>query len=69
MIKPKSGAKHAKDEKDWIVLNDKVVTLVKEYHEKGYKLAIMTNQGGIEKGHTTADKMKKKIESIVEFVK
>lgn len=29
----------------------------------------MTNQGGIEKGHSTVEKMQKKIESIVEFVK
>lgn len=68
LIKVKSGAKFAKDEKDWIILNDKVVTSIKEYYEKGYKIAIMTNQGGVEKGHTTVPKIQGKIEKIVEFI-
>jgi Polynucleotide kinase 3 phosphatase. len=41
---------------------------LQEYHEKGYKLCILTNQGGIEKGHTQLSHIQKKIENIVELV-
>jgi bifunctional polynucleotide phosphatase/kinase len=66
IIKPKSGAKFAKDANDWVILFDKVIPTLKEYYEKGYKVVIMSNQGGIEKGHTKTSDVKTKIENITE---
>jgi bifunctional polynucleotide phosphatase/kinase len=68
IIKPKSGAKFAKNADDWVFLNDKVATTLKEYHDKGYKLVIMSNQGGIEKGHTKLSDIQTKVENITEQV-
>jgi len=68
LIKVKSGGKFGKDSNDWVILNDKVVPTIKEYYEKGYKIVIMTNQGGIEKGHTTVETVQKKIQKLIEFV-
>jgi len=50
------------------LLNDKIISVIKEYYEKGFKIVIMTNQGGIEKGHTTLETVQKKIQAIVETV-
>lgn len=66
IIKPKGKGKFAKDADDWVLLYDKVPPKLKEYHEKGYKIVIMTNQGGIEKGHTKLSDIKTKIENITE---
>ena len=68
LIKVKSGGKFGKDSNDWVLFDAKVVTVIKEYYEKGFKIVIMTNQGGIEKGHTTPETVKKKIQNIVEHV-
>jgi len=68
LIKVKSGGKFAKNADDWTILNDKVVPTIKEYYDKGFKIVIMTNQGGIEKGHTTAQEVQRKIQKLVEFI-
>jgi len=68
LIRVKSGAKFAKDSNDWAIWNDKVVSVIKEHYDKGYKIVIMTNQGGIEKGHTTVDQVQKKIQNLIEYV-
>jgi len=69
LIKVKSGGKFAKDSNDWVLLNDKVTSTIKEYYDKGFKIVIMTNQGGIEKGHTTLETVQKKIQAIVDTVR
>jgi len=68
LIRVKSGAKFAKDSNDWAIWNDKVVSVIKEHYDKGYKIVIMTNQGGIEKGHTTVDQVQKKIQNLIEYI-
>jgi len=64
LIQTKSGAKFAKDAHDWLILNDKVAPKIREYHDKGYKIVIFTNQGGIQKGHTKEGDIKTKIQNI-----
>ncbi len=68
LIRVKSGGKFAKNADDWLIWHDKVVPTIKDYHSKGYKIVIMTNQGGIEKGHTKESDIKKKIQNLTEHV-
>jgi len=68
LIAVKSGKKFAHNANDWIILNEKVIEKVKEYHTKGYKIVIFTNQAGIEKGHTKEQDIKTKIENITELI-
>eukprot|EP01133_Synstelium_polycarpum_P007373 gene7373-8592_t len=49
MIKTKSGATFAKTRGDWQWWNPSVPTIMKKYHNDGYQVIIITNQGGI--GH------------------
>jgi bifunctional polynucleotide phosphatase/kinase len=68
LINVKSGAKFAKNKDDWVIWHEKVVPTIKSYYDKGYKIAIMTNQKGIEKGHTDVNDLKHKIQNIVEHI-
>jgi len=49
LIEPKSGAKWPKSRVDWKWWKSVVPTRLKEWYNKGYKIVIFTNQGGIEK--------------------
>ncbi len=64
IITRKSGAKFPKDADDWLFLNNKVVPKIKELADDGYKIVIFTNQAGIQKGHTKAEDIKKKVKNI-----
>lgn len=68
LIKTKSGDKFPKDAKDWIFWDSKVPGKLKEWHDKGYKVVIFTNQNGITKGHTTEKEIKTKIENITQQI-
>ena len=50
------------------MLNDKVAPIIRDYHDKGFKIVIFTNQGGIEKGITTENAIKTKIQNIGNLV-
>ncbi|KAA0198277.1 Bifunctional polynucleotide phosphatase/kinase, partial [Fasciolopsis buskii] len=63
-----SGKTFPKDCNDWKLLNDKVSAKLKEYHQDGYKIVIMSNQHGIEKGHITVPAFQNKIENIVDKI-
>lgn len=64
LISRKSGAKWPKDADDWIFHNDKVSPKVKKFSDDGFKVVIFTNQNGIQKGHTKAEDIKKKVANI-----
>jgi len=68
LIRTKTGHSFPKDETDWVFWHDKVVVTVQEYHSKGFKIVIITNQGGIEKGSTKLEHIQKKIEMIVKEI-
>ncbi|KAI5477406.1 hypothetical protein MNV49_006397 [Pseudohyphozyma bogoriensis] len=44
LIRTKSGDDFPKDAKDWVWWNDKVKDVVRSYHDKGYSIAIFSNQ-------------------------
>ena len=64
LVKTKSGAKFPTNSKDWVFWDDEVVPKLNQWHYKGYKIVIFSNQNGISKGHTTENEIKKKIEKI-----
>lgn len=55
IIEVKSGKKFPKDLKDWQFKPD-ILPRLKEAHEEGYLIAIVSNQAGIEKRNVTGNK-------------
>ncbi|XP_791366.2 bifunctional polynucleotide phosphatase/kinase [Strongylocentrotus purpuratus] len=64
LIKPKSGRKWPTGPSDWMLLNDKVEEKLKKLNKDGFKIVIMSNQRGIEKGHTKPTDFQLKINQI-----
>lgn len=65
---PKSGAKFAKDGKDFKILDPKIPGLIKDYSKKGYRLVIFTNQGGIKQKRAKLGDVQKRIEGLLEVI-
>src|SRR5688500_5670400 len=65
LICVKSGSEFPKDLNDWMFI-PKVVSKVAQYHNDGYIICIVTNQGGIELGHVTSVDMENKLRIISE---
>lgn len=63
LISTLSGRKFASDHTDWKLMPH-VKDKLNELHRNGYKIAILTNQGGLPKGKPTKDVFKKKINAI-----
>ena len=59
---------HPIDADDWIILNDKVVPIIRYYYNIGFKIVIFSNQGGIEKGKAKESDIKTKIQNIGDLV-
>jgi len=64
LISVKSGKRFSTNYKDWKWWNYKVPEMLKKLHQDGFKVVIMTNQGGISKGKTKKSMIKRKIEDI-----
>lgn len=58
-----SGRKFASDHADWKLMPH-VKDKLKELHSSGYRIIILTNQGGLPKGKPTKDDFKKKMNAI-----
>ena len=52
LIITKSGKRFAKNAKDWQWWHHSVPEKLKSLHKEGFKIIIITNQGGIAKGKT-----------------
>ncbi len=68
LIKIKSGKKSPIDENDWLLLNEFVATTLQEYHSKGFKIIIISNQAGVQKGTAKIETIQKKIELVMEAI-
>ena len=70
LISPQDKKKFGKNSNDWKFWTDKekIDKKLKEYEEKGYVFAILSNQNGIEAGHTTEEIFTKKIDKIFEQI-
>jgi bifunctional polynucleotide phosphatase/kinase len=67
LIRPKSGAKFAKDRSDWeFIMNVEIIrkTII-NYINDGYRIVIFSNQNGISKGRTDEKEWKGKVDDIV----
>lgn len=64
LIKTVSGNVFPKNIDDWQLNYEKIPKKLQTLHENGFKIVVFTNQGGITKGQTTADGIKKKIGMI-----
>lgn len=67
LIRVKSGAKFAKDANDWVLWHDCVPKKIQEAKEQGFRVVIISNQGGIAKGTTKIDAIKTKIQNFSKF--
>lgn len=66
LIKPASGKRFPKDERDWkFIKNIKEAVLQYCYQFKIKDVYIVTNQGGVEKGYVHPEKIKVKIDEVV----
>jgi bifunctional polynucleotide phosphatase/kinase len=64
IITRKSGAKFPKNADDWVILFPQVIPTIQKLAKDKYKIVIFTNQMGIQKGHTPASDIKKKVANI-----
>lgn len=63
IIKPSSGGTFPIGVDDWELIRG-IVPVLKSHIDKGYKLIIVTNQGGIEAGHITEEEFNTKALAI-----
>ena len=69
LIRTKSGATFPKGADDWLIWDEKSVKpKLEEYVQKGYKIVIFSNQGGIQKGHTKPKDIQTKIQNISKYL-
>lgn len=65
IIMTRSGNKFPVDSSDWMFI-PKILDKIKFYVDQGFIVCIVTNQGGIELGHTTHEDIIKKLKDITE---
>jgi D-glycero-D-manno-heptose 1,7-bisphosphate phosphatase len=63
VIKPKSGGTFPKDKDDWEFIPG-VLDRIKLFQNKGYKIIIVSNQGGIQAKFITETNVKQKFDDI-----
>ena len=68
IIKPSSGGTFPTSIKDWEFLKG-VTNVIKHHADRGYRIIIVTNQGGIEAGHMTEEEFNVKALNITEELK
>jgi len=68
LIKTKSGLVFPKDCNDWQLLYLEVPNKLKQFHAKGYKIVIFTNQAGLGTGKVKVKDFKLKIEKVVQRI-
>lgn len=68
LIRPTNGKKFSDSVTDWEFFDDSKIKL-KNYHNDGYKIVIITNQNGIGIGKVNKDVWKKKIELFASKIK
>lgn len=61
LIKTVSGLVFPRNIDDWTLNYSNVSAKLKAMHEKGFKICVFTNQGGVESGKMTVSEVKRKI--------
>ena len=65
LIETASGRKFANDCTDWKLMSH-VKNKLQELHETGYKIVILSNQGGIRRGKPTKEEFTRKVVSVAQ---
>lgn len=68
LITTKSGATFSKAVDDWKFLYPNVPAMLREKYKNGAHLAIISNQNGIAKGHTTIPELVKKLTAVSDAI-
>jgi HAD superfamily hydrolase (TIGR01662 family) len=68
IIRPASGKTFPINDNDWEFIPG-VLNYLRDKHREGYSIAIVSNQGGIKKGFTTAEQFETKANEIVKQIK
>jgi D-glycero-D-manno-heptose 1,7-bisphosphate phosphatase len=63
LIRPLGGRTFPKDDKDWEFISE-MIPILKDFQDRGYLLLVVSNQGGIEAGHTTEFEFNEKCRNI-----
>lgn len=67
VIETESGRKFPIHSDDWKLIPE-ILPFIKKYTDNGYRLIIVSNQGGIESGYLTDVTFKNKIEAICKLI-
>lgn len=65
LIHPRSGNTFPTDIDDWELAYGDVVGRLHQYKAKGYKLVIVTNQGGVDANFITEHEVQQKLKNVV----
>ncbi|CAM9319329.1 unnamed protein product [Ectocarpus sp. 12 AP-2014] len=65
LIKTKSGKRFGDAADDWQLWNGKIPTVLRKWHDRGYKVAIISNQMGVGTGKVDPRMLKAKVRSVV----
>eukprot|EP00752_Nemacystus_decipiens_P002205 g2097.t1 len=68
LIKTKSGKKFGDAADDWQFWHGKIPAVLRKWHERGYKVAIISNQMGIGTGKADKQTQQAKVRSIVRAI-
>lgn len=64
LIKPKSGNTFPKDKNDWELAYTNVIPRIHSYYAKGYRIIIVTNQGGVEANFISLQDLQEKLDDV-----
>lgn len=67
IVRPLGSRRFPKDENDWEFMPG-ILDKLKEYADAGYRMFIVSNQAGIERGFTTAELFKMKANNIMKLL-
>ncbi|CAN0425013.1 unnamed protein product, partial [Ectocarpus fasciculatus] len=65
LIKTKSGKRFGDAADDWQLWHGKIPTVLRKWHDRGYKVAIISNQMGVGTGKVDPQMLKAKVRSVV----
>lgn len=68
IIVTKSGKKFPRDNDDWKINFNEVVSTIKQLSLKDYKIVIFTNQKGLGKHYSNVIPFQKKVENIIGLI-
>jgi len=64
LIQPWAGGRFPKNPDDWEVKYENVIPRIHSYMHRGYKLIVVSNQGGVETNFITREELARKIKAV-----